>query len=108
VAMLAQPPEVLRARAEALRARAGAGELVEVTSAVGGGALPTAAPRSYALALVVSGRSPDELERALRDDDPPVVARIAGDRLLLDVRTLADAELDAVAAAVRRAAVPKT
>jgi L-seryl-tRNA(Ser) seleniumtransferase len=104
VALLAQPLAVLRARADALRAQIGAAaEVIEVVSAVGGGALPTATPPSYAIALARPGRSVEDLERVLRDDDPPVVARIAGDRLILDVRTLSDADLPNVAAAVARA-----
>jgi L-seryl-tRNA(Ser) seleniumtransferase len=101
--MLAARPEELRARAEALVAAAGAGEVVEVASAVGGGALPTAAPASFAVALARPRRGADDLERALREGDPPVIARIAGDRLLVDVRTVADSELPALARAIAAA-----
>jgi L-seryl-tRNA(Ser) seleniumtransferase len=37
----------------------------------------------------------------LRDHEPPVVGIVRDGRLLLDCRTLADDELDEVAAAVR-------
>jgi L-seryl-tRNA(Ser) seleniumtransferase len=75
--------------------------VVPVVSAVGGGALPLVEPPSFALALSAPDRSAEALEAALRAAIPPVVGRIAADRLLLDVRTVADAELDEVAAAVR-------
>jgi L-seryl-tRNA(Ser) seleniumtransferase len=45
------------------------------------------------------GPSADALDARLRRGDPPVVARIADDRLLLDVRTLRDVDLPAVARA---------
>jgi hypothetical protein len=50
-------------------------------------------------------RIPDvvALARRLRGGDPPVVARIRQDQLLLDPRTLTDEEATEEAAAVRRA-----
>jgi L-seryl-tRNA(Ser) seleniumtransferase len=102
VRMLAATPAALRAKAEQLARLIGADRaaVVEITSAVGGGALPTAEPASWAVAL--SGRSADDLDAALRAGEPPIVGRIAEDRLLLDVRTIADTDLDAVASAVQR------
>ena len=41
--------------------------------------------------------------RALRDGDPPVIARIHDGEVLLDPRTLADSQIEATAAAARRA-----
>jgi L-seryl-tRNA(Ser) seleniumtransferase len=105
--MLSSRPEELAARANALRERIGAAppgvtiEVVSIRSAVGGGALPLAEPPSWAIALTARARSPEALDAALRAADPPVVGRIADDRLLLDVRTISDSELDAVAEAVR-------
>jgi L-seryl-tRNA(Ser) seleniumtransferase len=51
----------------------------------------------------VPGVSADELAARLRAGDPPVVARIDEDRLLLDPRTLTDEDAERVAAAVRAA-----
>ena len=39
----------------------------------------------------------------LRRGDPPVIARLAGGRLLLDLRTVRDDELPSLAAALRAA-----
>jgi L-seryl-tRNA(Ser) seleniumtransferase len=106
--LLGAPPEELAARAralvEALARRGIAGEPVETTSRVGGGALPAAAPASRAVALP---GEPEALHEALRRGNPPVVARIADGRLLLDVRTIAPAELEPLAAAVEVALAGK-
>jgi len=47
-----------------------------------------------------AGPAAEVLDARLRHGDPPVVARIADDRLLLDVRTLGDDDLPAVARAL--------
>ena len=109
IAMLATPEPTLRARAERLAAacQEAAPSLqftpARVRSAVGGGALPTVEPWSWAVAVTArdaGGPSPDALDARLRRGRPPVVARIAEDRLLLDVRTLGDEDLPAVARAL--------
>jgi L-seryl-tRNA(Ser) seleniumtransferase len=95
----------LEARAQRLSAscRAARPELtfaaVRVRSAVGGGALPTCEPWSWAVA--VSGARVEQLDARLRAGDPPVIGRIAEDRLLLDVRTLEDDDLAEVATRLR-------
>ena len=55
------------------------------------------------LALDAGTRGADGLARALRQGDPPVLARIQQERLLLDPRTLTDEEAAEVARAVRAA-----
>ncbi|MBV8080513.1 MAG: L-seryl-tRNA(Sec) selenium transferase, partial [Actinobacteria bacterium] len=90
---LREPVERVRARAERL-ARLVGGEVVETTARAGGGSLPLDELPSAAVALEV------ELAAALRGSDPPVVAVVRDDRTLLDCRTIADADVDAVAAAV--------
>lgn len=52
---------------------------------VGGGAFPTAALPSFAIALKGDAR---ELEHRLRQGSVPIIGRIAGDRLLLDLRSV--------------------
>ena len=92
--------EALRARAEQLAGAIGAGAAVEpCTSAVGGGAMPTAELPSWAVTL--SGARPDAIDAALRAAAVPVIARIADGRVWLDVRTIAPSEIADVAAAVR-------
>ena len=67
---------------------------------MGGGALPLAELPGPAVALA---GDPVTLAAALRDGDPPVVARIHDGQVLLDPRTLADDELEPLADAARRA-----
>jgi len=117
--MLAARPEALAARKDRLLAAldaampdAGAApmvaeavvaEAVAGRSAVGGGALPLVELDSWAIALGPRGIAAEELARALAAGEPPVIARIAADRVLLDLRTVADDEVAQVADAVARA-----
>jgi len=106
LAMLSAPADQLRARADDLVARIGAPPVglrvavVSCESAVGGGALPTATLPSWAVALTSDRAGADAIDAGLRGAVPPVLARIADDQVLLDVRTVDPGELDAVAAAV--------
>ena len=86
----------VRARAERLASLTG-GEVEETVAKVGGGALPVAELPSFACAVE------EELAHPLRLSDPPVVGIVRDGRLLLDCRTVADDEVDEVAAAVTRA-----
>ena len=91
--MLHEPIEVVHARAERLAELVG-GEVEDTVARVGGGALPLAELPSAACAVA------EELADALRLGEPPVVALVRDGRTLLDCRTLTDAEVDEVAAAV--------
>jgi L-seryl-tRNA(Ser) seleniumtransferase len=91
--MLNEPAETVRARAERLAAAVG-GEVEETVARVGGGALPLAELPSVACAVEES------LAEPLRTGEPPVVGVLRDGRLLLDCRTLTDAEAEEVAAAV--------
>jgi len=67
--------------------RAGvAAEIVDGESTVGGGSLPGETLPTKLVALQAA--HPDRLAAALRAADPPVVARIEEDRLVLDPRTV--------------------
>ncbi|MCW3050062.1 MAG: L-seryl-tRNA(Sec) selenium transferase [Solirubrobacterales bacterium] len=106
VAMLDTPPAVLERRAERLAAAAG-GEVVWGSAKVGGGALPLLELEGPVVAIDPGPEGADALAAALRRGDPAVVGRIRDARLLLDPRTLSDAEAEAAGAAVRAArAVP--
>ncbi|HLX19411.1 MAG TPA: L-seryl-tRNA(Sec) selenium transferase [Gaiellaceae bacterium] len=93
--MLAEDADTVRARAVRL-AEMTDGTVEETVARVGGGALPLAELPSFACALDESLAAP------LRLGEPPVIGIVRDGRLLLDCRTLADDELDEVAAAVRR------
>ena len=91
--MLNENVAVVRARAERLASLVG-GTVEETVGRVGGGALPLAELPSFACAIEESLAAP------LRTGDPPVVGIVRDGKLLLDCRTLAEAEVDEVAAAV--------
>jgi L-seryl-tRNA(Ser) seleniumtransferase len=91
--MLHEPIERVRGRAERLAALV-AGEVEETVARVGGGALPLAEIPSAACAVE------EGLAEPLRLGEPSVVAVVRDGRTLLDCRTLTDAEVDEVAAAV--------
>ena len=61
-------------------------EIVDGQSTVGGGSLPGETLPTKLVALPVE--HPDRLAAALRAADPPVVARIEGDQVVLDPRTV--------------------
>jgi L-seryl-tRNA(Ser) seleniumtransferase len=102
LAMLSVAPDVLIDRAEQL-ARATGGEVVQAVARVGGGALPLLELEGPAVALRAQGRGAEALAAALRDGDPPLIARLDEDRVLVDPRTLAEDELELAAAVVCRA-----
>ena len=84
---IAEPAEAVRARAAALAERLD-GTVVPTKARVGGGAVPLVELESFACAL--DGGT--ALAAALRNGDPPVVARVQEGRVLLDCRTLTDDE----------------
>jgi L-seryl-tRNA(Ser) seleniumtransferase len=104
-ALLAQDAAQLQGRAEALRAalaeRGVDAEVVAVEGQTGGGTLPLARIPSSACALAGDA---ERLLARLRAGDPPVVARIAEDHLLLDVRCISEEDLQPLAGAVAAAA----
>ncbi len=91
--MLHEPVERVRERAERLAGLVG-GEVEETVARVGGGALPLAELPSAACAVE------EDLADRLRNGEPPVIGIVRDGRLLLDCRTLADAEVDEAAAAI--------
>jgi len=99
--MLTADPAELRRRAHRLARRIPGSSTQPGESAVGGGAFSDAAlPTTL---VVIPARSPDSLRAALRQADPPIIARTVGDAVALDVRTMADGEFAMVAEAVARA-----
>ena len=91
--MLHEPLEIVRARAERLAGLVG-GEVEETVARVGGGALPLAELPSAACAVE------EALAEPLRLGEPPVIGIVRDGRLLLDCRTLSDAEADEAGAAI--------
>jgi L-seryl-tRNA(Ser) seleniumtransferase len=102
--MLAAPEAELAARAAAIADGIGAAaEIVRTAGRVGGGALPLLELEGPAVAVDPAPAGAEELAERLRAGEPPVLARIRTDRLLLDPRTLSDEEARIVAGQVSRA-----
>jgi L-seryl-tRNA(Ser) seleniumtransferase len=78
-------------------------KLEEGLSAVGGGAMPTAALPTAVVVVQPVKSSAGELQETLRQGEPAVMGRVQEDKLLLDVRTIGDGELRLLAGALNKA-----
>jgi len=91
--MLTATADEIRRRADAVAGQIGAipgwrTVLVEGASAVGGGSAPGVELPTWLVVVQKDGASPDALEGKLRRLTPPVIARIDGDQVVLDLRTV--------------------
>lgn len=102
---LASPAEI-EARAlatrEGLVGTAAKLELLDGSSAAGGGSAPGAAIPTVLLEVAPRSISAEELVRGLIDNDPPLVARIEADRVVIDFRTVLPDQDPVVTKALRR------
>jgi len=89
--MLTESMDSIRNRAERL-----GGQLIEGDSEVGGGSFPGAKLRTW-----LAGFPDERLAERLRANDPPIIARVAGSRVLLDARTIFPEQVDTVVSALR-------
>lgn len=90
--MLHASADDIEARAQALAATLAAKgwqvALLSGASAVGGGSAPGLQLPTVLLSIARDGESADRTEQWLRTLDPPVIARIEHDRVVLDLRTV--------------------
>jgi L-seryl-tRNA(Ser) seleniumtransferase len=77
-------------------------EVVKGNSETGGGSLPGVELPAYLLELVPARLSAQQLMSALRQGDPPLLAYIREDKLMLDPRTMSDADLALAATLVAK------
>jgi L-seryl-tRNA(Ser) seleniumtransferase len=112
-AFLNASPDAVAARAERLAGRfrdeLGLGATVEATEAFpGGGSAPGEALRSWGVRLDPPPRAPAlgeaEWARALRAGEPPVVPRVQGGAVLLDLRAVPEGDDGRLFDAIRDAA----
>jgi L-seryl-tRNA(Ser) seleniumtransferase len=110
LAMLTCPAEELKRRAQRLRRKLIRDlspvcqvNLREEVSQVGGGALPLQALPTRVISLRPLKTSAANLEKRLRNGDPPVIARVKEEEVLLDLRTVAKTEESALLEGVRQA-----
>jgi L-seryl-tRNA(Ser) seleniumtransferase len=99
--MLAARLDDLRNRAKSYVNVIPGASAIESDAYVGGGALPESRVPSVAIAL--RSRQPDRIAASLRSGDPPVVARIEGGCVILDLRTIAPEQDRLVIASLGRA-----
>ncbi len=98
--MLTEDPESVKRRATALLQGAGdKAELVEGDSEVGGGSFPGVKLKTWLVGI--KHAAPDTYLAQLRSFDPPIIARVAGSRVLLDARTIFPEQVETVIAALR-------
>jgi L-seryl-tRNA(Ser) seleniumtransferase len=107
IRMLAEPAAAIRARALALVSRLGKHRSISLdvergASFVGGGAAPDAEIPTWVIAVSGRERSAESLLEALRRQDPPIIARISEDRVLLDLRTVSPEEEPVLESALKR------
>ncbi len=88
--MISMSPQQAKRRAEAWRESLGQGEVCPSESTVGGGSLPEESMPTFVLALRV--KRPDAFLKRLREDNPPIIARTENDQVLLDPRTVLEAQ----------------
>ena len=77
-------------------------ELVPGESAIGGGAGPTSTLPTTLIAITHPSKSAQEIEHQLRTSTPPIIARIAEGKVLLDLRTVFDSEIPAIIHVLKR------
>ena len=104
LAMLGADEEELSRRAARIAGGAGDRATIERGHArPGGGSLPLSTLEGPVCVVDPGELGADALAARLRDADPPVIARIERDRVVLDPRTMSDDEAESVGEAVRAA-----
>jgi len=89
--MMRRSAEDIGARAQAMARDLPAtyrAEVADGESVIGGGAAPGATLKTHLLIIALEGVSAGELATRLRHADPPVIARVEDDRVVLDLRTV--------------------
>ncbi len=94
--MITLPAEAIKVRALELARRLAENQfearVFEGASEVGGGSLPATPLPTWLIGLSRDGMSADQLNRALRRHEPPIIARIQDDEVVLDLRTVQEEE----------------
>ncbi|MBI5187657.1 MAG: L-seryl-tRNA(Sec) selenium transferase [Nitrospirae bacterium] len=78
-------------------------EVIQDSSRAGGGSLPEMDFPTYVVSIKPDTLSVNELEWRLRHGNPPIIARIKEDSLMVDVRTVRDSEIDSLVNGIRTA-----
>jgi len=99
IKMLAASADEIRSRAEAFIASIPENtsltfEIIEGTSAIGGGSAPTSHPKTWLIAISKHNTTADSLAAQLRANDLPIITRIGNDRVLIDLRTVLESDVE--------------
>ena len=98
--MIFTSPDELKQRAERVCAALGSNAVVRQSeSPIGGGSTPDQLLPTWVVELTVP--SPNAFEKRLRGAEPPVIARIEKDKIVLDMRTVADEEIAALVSSAK-------
>jgi L-seryl-tRNA(Ser) seleniumtransferase len=107
--MLLQKPETLKERARRIAKRLKK-EIKDVHihvmpdySRAGGGALPEVDLPTYVVSIRSDEISINEFEERLRKDNPPIIARIKEESLIIDVRTVRNKDIDGLVKGIKAA-----
>lgn len=107
VHMITEPKDSLLGRATDLAqkinevAKSVKAEVVPVDDQIGGGSAPMVYLPGYGVAITSDKLSANSIERALRKNSTPIVARIQDEHLLLCVRTVLECEAEVIAEAFK-------
>jgi len=105
--MLLQKPGELKKRANVIARRLRKEipdaeiRVVADTSRAGGGSLPETDLPTYTVSLRTDKLPVNELEERLRKNNPPIIARIKEDSLIIDARTVREKDIDILARGMR-------
>jgi L-seryl-tRNA(Ser) seleniumtransferase len=99
--MICKTPEQNRARAHHWAEVLGQGEVIPGQSTIGGGSLPGETQPTYLLSLDVE--HPNQFLARLRAGRPPVIARVEGEHVVLDPRTVLPEEEGALLVGLQNA-----
>jgi L-seryl-tRNA(Ser) seleniumtransferase len=99
--MIAAPLDALQARAAAWAGALGTGDVLPGLSTAGGGSLPGETLPTALLSLSVP--NPNRFLAFLRQADPPVIARVESDLVVLDPRTVLPEQEEDLLRAARQA-----
>ncbi|HWQ78405.1 MAG TPA: L-seryl-tRNA(Sec) selenium transferase [Anaerovoracaceae bacterium] len=106
LSMITVTPEEMRRRAELLASKIEKKtqgfyvKVVETETQIGGGSTPNLYLPDYAVAIKGKNVTLDRIERDLRKYEVPVIVRIKNDQILIDMRTVSEAELETIAEAL--------
>lgn len=69
-------------------------DIEEIKDQVGGGTAPDVYLDGYAVSILSKDKTTEKIERELRNVDVPVIVRVAHDKILIDVRTIFEDDIE--------------